>query len=59
MCKRTPEKLRSHTAGSITVEYTVLMVLVAVSCSAAIYAIGMPLVERYRFMKLLIALPLP
>jgi hypothetical protein len=41
------------------VEYTVLLVMVAVSASAAIYAIGMPLVERYHFMKLLLSLPLP
>lgn len=41
------------------VEYTLLLVLVAIGASAAIYAIGMPLVERYQFMKLLIGLPLP
>ena len=41
------------------VEYTVLLVLVAASASAAIYAIGMPLVERYHCMKLLLGLPLP
>lgn len=41
------------------VEYTVLLVLVAVGASAAIYAIGLPLVERYQFMKLLIGLSLP
>ncbi len=41
------------------VEYTVLLVAVAIGISASIYAIGVPLVERYQFMKLLIGLPLP
>ena len=41
------------------VEYTTLLVLVAVGASAAIYAIGVPLIQRYQLMKLLIGLPLP
>tara|TARA_R110002096_G_scaffold16898_1_gene57598 strand:- start:39132 stop:39239 length:108 start_codon:yes stop_codon:yes gene_type:complete len=35
------------------------MALIAVGASAAIYAIGVPLVARYQFMKMLIGLPLP
>jgi Flp pilus assembly pilin Flp len=58
-CIRTQGKLQANTEGSVMVEYTVLLVMVAVSASAAIYAIGMPLVERYHFMKLLLSLPLP
>jgi len=37
----------------------VLVALVAVGASAAIYAIGAPLVARYEFMKMLIGLPFP
>jgi Flp pilus assembly pilin Flp len=58
-CSRTQRKLQANTEGSVMVEYTVLLVLVAIGVSAAIYAIGMPLVQRYQFMKLLIGLPLP
>lgn len=41
------------------VEYTVLLVVVAVGASAAIYAIGTSLVARYELMKLFIGLPFP
>jgi Flp pilus assembly pilin Flp len=59
VCSRTQRKLQADTAGSVLVEYTVLMSLVAVGASAAIYAIGVPLVARYQLMKVLIGLPLP
>jgi len=59
VCNRTQRKLQANTEGSVMVEYTVLLVLIAIGASAAIYAIGMPLVERYQLMKLLIGLPLP
>ncbi len=59
VCSRTQRKLQADTAGSVLVEYTVLMALIAVGASAAIYAIGVPLVARYQFMKMLIGLPLP
>lgn len=59
VCKGSIGKLRGDSAGTVVVEYTVLMALVAVTASAAIFAIGMPLVSRYQLMKLLIALPLP
>jgi hypothetical protein len=58
-CIRTQEKLQTNTEGSVMVEYTVLLVAAAIGISASIYAIGVPLVERYQFMKLLIGLPLP
>jgi Flp pilus assembly pilin Flp len=57
--RRGPGRLRGDTGGTVSVEYTVLLVLVAIGVSAAIVAIGMPLVSRYQFMKLLIGLPLP
>lgn len=41
------------------VEYTILMALVAVGVSTAIYAIGPSLVARYQLMKILVGLPLP
>lgn len=59
VCSRTQRKLQADSSGSVLVEYTVLMALVAVGASAAIYAIGVPLVARYQFMKVLIGLPLP
>ncbi|MCP4444070.1 MAG: hypothetical protein GY811_01830 [Myxococcales bacterium] len=59
MCSLGLRKLQADTAGSVLVEYTVLMALVAVGASAAIYAIGVPLVARYQLMKMLIGLPLP
>lgn len=58
-CIRTRRKLQANTEGSVMVEYTVLLVFVALGASAAIYAIGMPMIERYQFMKILIGLPLP
>lgn len=57
--KGSIRKLQADTEGTASVEYTVLMVTIAVSASAAIFAIGMPLVSRYQLMKLLIGLPLP
>lgn len=59
MFRTTLQEIGEDTTGTATVEYTVLMVCVTIGAAAAIYAIGMPLVERYRFMKLLIGLPLP
>lgn len=59
MWSRSLRELQSHTGGSVLVEYTVLMALVAVGASAAIFALGVPLVARYQFMKMLIGLPLP
>lgn len=59
VCKRSIRELQGDSAGTVFVEYTILLVLVGVVASAAIFAIGMPLVSRYQFMKLLIALPLP
>ncbi len=59
VCSRSLQKLQTDTAGSVMVEYTVLVALIAVGAAAAIYAIGPSLVARYQFMKMLIGLPFP
>ncbi len=56
---RNPETLKADTTGSVMVEYTVLLAVLAVGASAAIYAIGGSLVARYHLMKVLIGLPFP
>lgn len=59
VCSQSLQKLQADTAGSVMVEYTVLVALIAVGAAAAIYAIGPSLVARYQFMKMLIGLPFP
>lgn len=43
----------------MTVEYTLLLALVTVGGAAAVYSMGVPLIERFRLLKLLISLPIP
>ncbi len=45
--------------GSVTVEYTVLLVLVAVGCCAAVQGVGQWLVRGHQFTELWLSLPLP
>ncbi len=59
VCSRNLQKLQADTAGSVMVEYTVLVALIAVGAAATIFAIGPSLVGRYQFMKMLIGLPFP
>jgi Flp pilus assembly pilin Flp len=45
--------------GSITVEYTVLLCLVAVSCSLAVVGLGAPLVRMFVAQELWLMLAVP
>jgi Flp pilus assembly pilin Flp len=56
---RPGHRLLADERGSITVEYTVLIVLVALGCAAAMVGLGVPLVRMSaeREIWLLLALP--
>jgi len=45
--------------GAIYVEYIVLTLLIAVGVSAALLAIGLPMVESFRTTRLFLAMPIP
>lgn len=51
--------LWSSTGGAATVEYVIVLVLVAMVLSVAIYLAGVPLVRAFEFARLLIASPIP
>ena len=45
--------------GSITVEYTVLLVVVAIGCALAIGGLGVPLFRMYLAHRAWLLLPMP
>jgi len=45
--------------GSVTVEYTVLLVVVAVGCSLAVVGLGAPLVQMFVTLEAWLLLPFP
>lgn len=47
------------TRGSVTVEYTVLLVLVALSCALAMVTLGAPLVRMFATYETWLLLPFP
>lgn len=51
--------LPSDARGTVTVEYTVLLVLVAMTCVAAMVAIGAPLVRMFETYQTWLLLPFP
>jgi len=53
------EPLSSATRGSVTVEYTVLLVLVAMTCAAAMVTLGAPLVRMFLTYQTWLLLPFP
>jgi hypothetical protein len=53
------ESLLDCTSGVAYVEYVVLLCLVTVIGSVAVYSIGAPLLQTFRYAQLLIALPIP
>ena len=53
------ESLSSDTRGSVTVEYTVLLVLVAMTCAAATITLGAPLVRMFATYQTWLLLPFP
>jgi len=53
------EPLSSDARGSVTVEYTVLLVLVAMTCAAAMVMLGAPLVRMFATYQTWLLLPFP
>ena len=51
--------MSSDTRGSVTVEYTVLLVLVALSCALAMVTLGAPLVRMFATYQTWLLLPFP
>jgi Flp pilus assembly pilin Flp len=51
--------LSADLRGSVTVEYTVLLVLVALTCAGAMIAIGAPLVRMLATYQTWLLLPFP
>lgn len=45
--------------GAVYVEYIVLVLLVAVGFSAAVMALGVPLLQSFRMTQLFLGLPIP
>jgi Flp pilus assembly pilin Flp len=51
--------ISSDSRGSVTVEYTVLLVLVAMSCALAMVTLGAPLVRMFATYQTWLLLPFP
>jgi len=47
------------TRGVVFVEYVALLLLVTVTGAGAVAALGMPLVNLFRFQQLVLSLPIP
>ncbi|HVY28772.1 MAG TPA: hypothetical protein VHB79_19585 [Polyangiaceae bacterium] len=56
---RSESALANDARGSVTVEYTVLLVLVAMACVVAMVAIGAPLVRMFETYQTWLLLPFP
>ena len=56
---RASLSLRADERGSITVEYTVLLVVVALGCAVAIGGLGVPLFRMYLAHRAWLLLPMP
>lgn len=51
--------LLADEGGAVYVEHIVLTLLVAIGFSAAVIAIGVPMLESFRMTQIFLALPLP
>jgi len=56
---RSESALGDDARGSVTVEYTVLLVLVAMACVFAMIALGAPLVRMFETYQSWLLLPFP
>jgi Flp pilus assembly pilin Flp len=45
--------------GAVYVEYVTLLGLVTVGGSVAVYSLGLPLLQTFRYAQVIIAMPLP
>jgi len=53
------DRLRTDERGSVTVEYVVLLVLIALGCGLAIAGLGVPLMRMFLVRQTWLLLPLP
>jgi Flp pilus assembly pilin Flp len=56
---RSESALLGNARGSVTVEYTVLLVLIAMTCVGAMVALGAPLVRMFQVYQTWLLLPFP
>jgi Flp pilus assembly pilin Flp len=59
MNERPEESLIEDTSGVAFAEYTILLGLVTVIGAVAVFSVGLPLYQTFRFAQLLVALPIP
>jgi len=45
--------------GAVYVEYVTLLGLVTVGGSVAVYSLGLPLLQTFRYAQVIIAMPIP
>lgn len=53
------QDLISDTSGVAFAEYTILLGVVTVIGAVAVFSVGLPLYQTFRFAQLLVALPIP
>jgi len=51
--------LAYQTEGSIFAEYTTLLVLVTIGAAGATVSLGIPLIQYYRYVQMIIVVPFP
>jgi len=52
-------RLKDDTRGVMYVEYVILLGLVTVMGSAAVFSLGIPLLQTFRYAQGIIAMPIP
>lgn len=52
-------KLARDTEGVAYVEYVTLLALVTVVGSVAVYSVGLPLLQTFRYAQAILAMPVP
>jgi Flp pilus assembly pilin Flp len=56
---RETESLRSDERGAVYVEYLVLASMVTITGAAAVVTLGVPLYNLFRYVEMMILLPVP
>jgi hypothetical protein len=51
--------LLEETSGAIYVEYIMVTIMVSIGGSAAVVALGLPLLALYRYVNMMVLLPIP
>lgn len=59
LLKPSTEYLVKHEEGAVFVEYVTLLILVSIIGAAAVFALGMPLINRYNVAHGILVLPIP